>query len=225
MTTIEYIYIDESTWNPYPIGGIVEPRTTFIIKATKVVGSDTFVKTKTVYVCKDKYQPYVSFNVVNNGSVKSYVPVLVGIPVDQIESLTWTVTEDGDPVTYQEEPKEVAANTVVCASVEVQLICGCDTFVVSQACHSFDSLTTCEGEIGINVVEEDGCYRPERTSTMNPDLCIAIDMIMYRTNETDPWNIMGERESVCAQNIWFKRVVTFCGDVCETKTFEIEVVQ
>lgn len=221
--TIEYMYLDGTTWLPYPPGGIVNQTGSFIVRATKVVGDKTYVKTKTVFICGDKYAPTVGFDIVDNATERTYLQKINGIPSEDIASIAWTVTENGTPVTAPTTPKTVALNTVVCASAVVTLNCGCDPINVEQVCYTFNNEYGCTGEMTLTVETVDGCYRPVRQSTMDPSICISIDLVMWKYQPGDPWNILGEKETICGDTVYFKRVVTFCGDACPSQKFEISV--
>lgn len=240
MIILQWQYIDELTWNDYDeLTGVVNPRTSFIVRAIddsedSDLGDSIYnvVATKLVQICGDSYTAYVDFQVVDTETEKSYRPILVGIPESEIASIEWHVLEyvldgsdlgdsDYDIIDFGESDFRDATGLVsVCVSAVVTFICDCDDLIVPQSCYTFNGETIICNELGLEMELEDGCYKPVRTGDI--ECCVALDVILWKNKETDVWSVLREPiETICANTVWFKRVVTFNNNVCPTVSIEI----
>jgi len=223
MAVFDWIYTDDLTgiWNPMDV---VNPTKNFYIRGQETVGGELKVVIKEVVVCTDSFTPEIALSSVVAGEDITYTLTVNGIPAGEIDGITWTVVETVDgvdtPVAYT-TPRTVTGLQKVCASAIVDIKCGCPDIEIGETCFTFDGNDVCEGNsIGLNIVIENGTYKPVRSGTIN--CCVALDYIMWKINVNDPWEIIRLNETIFANEIWFKRVVVFTGGICQTMTYEVK---
>lgn len=215
--TIEWQYIDETTWTLYDVGGIANPRTSFVIRITD---GDGKVRTRFVSVCGDTYEPFIRIAVTDSELTRKYEATIEGMPEAEIDEIAWTVTHDDVPFVYEGGEIDATGVDVVCVSAIVTIVCGCDDIEIPVTCYSFGGeQIVCPDEIGLDLVLEDGCWKPVRTGDI--ECCVALDLILYRLDESHDWSILRDPyETICGNIVYFKRVVSFIGSLCETIIFE-----
>ena len=218
----DWRYVDLSNaWTPMPV---TNPAKSFFVRGVK----DGVTVQKVVFVCGDTIYLTVGFDVVDTPDETGYLPKILGIPEGDIIDVTWTVkeytTEDlvETTVTAPTEIKYVDDLRKVCASAVVTIACGCDPITLEEICYEFTqrSVDCVTNTADVDFVIEDGTYKAIRIGVVN--CCIALDHLMYKINEDDPWQILQINETIYADEIWFQRVVVFTGGVCGTIVKEIK---
>lgn len=219
----EWIYKSDTSgvWNPMPVSN---PTESFYVRGTDTIGGETKVIIKEVIVCDESYSPQIFITSTTTPDGVSYELFVDGIPSGEVVGITWTVKETVDGVestiAYAGPRTDIFGLTKVCASAVVDIACGCPDVEISETCFTFD-FSACDGNlIGLDIVDEDGTYKAVRTGTLN--CCVALDVILWKINLNDPWEVLRLNETIYANEIWFKRVVIFDGNICDPMIYEVK---
>jgi hypothetical protein len=156
----------------------------------------------------------------------------MGIPEDVILSIEWRVQEymegesdfgdsDYSVIDFGESDLRDATDVEsVCVGALVTFTCGCEPLLVAKSCYTFTQDKVTCNELGLEMELEDGCWKPVRTGDI--ECCVALDIILWKIKDTDDWSILREPiETICANKVWFKRVVAFDNNVCPIVSIEI----
>lgn len=214
---IEYILINGQEWMPYDDNtGICSPVANFIVRAKiqDILPCPDVIKFLPVNVCNDSWEPFIEFIQTIEDGQNCYELAIGGMDAAEIDSIVWTVKEDGVVVPYT--GKKCGTFTEVCAEAVVTPLCGCSVINLDEVCKVFPPLNP---DCSLNaatlecVDDGNGCF-----TVVSGGVFAAvpgIDIVMYSCDDGDTWTIWDGVTAICCANVRFKRWINFCGGVCE----------
>lgn len=217
----QWQYVGASGWAGVPGGIVCDATGEFTYRHTASYGSGCrdVVRSRTVNPCENF--PELIWDVFIDASGNSCFTVEVGGDnAKTIVGVDLDVSFDGGAYQAYTEGEEMCGQWgEVCVSGTVEYGGACPDIILGPECKTFppDGYPCEDNEIGVNCVSATGdCgegLKFVRTGLLVAP--VASDIIFYQC-PGEQWKYWAEEEVLCCDPVKWKRVVTFCDDVCPT---------
>lgn len=219
---------DDGIWTTANV--ISNPTGNFIIRTTttydtEITNCQKNVTTILVDPCVHERTVRLEWTTYVQDNQNCVIINLVGIDISTITNIEWNafyLTDKNDPST--EVPFDYELGSVfchpdmdkVCVSPEITRTCGCPEIIKDEECKEYppDVVDCSKHTLDVECFEDSpGCWTAIRTGL--EVTAIATDFILYRCTEIEVWKLWDEVTPICCDTIFFKRVISFCGSICD----------